>query len=283
VIALLGFLALPLGIPAIATASSAATNSGWIRLGNLAPASSPVDLYVFSSGNSVAQVIVRDLAYGTVSSYNLVGAGAYSVQTRTAGSSASSPPVLSGSVTVQAGQAYTVVTLAATSQAGQLKVLDDSLTAPPGKSLVRVIQASKNQSQVTFHCSCAPGAPGNITTNASSGSVSNYATIPPGTWTMTATGTSATASMPITLAPNTVHTEVVVDKAGSIGIVDLLDAAGAGQPAEGGTNAGFGGTAPHGPGVPLPWLVVIGTGALLIMGGGLALRRNKTHRLTTGL
>jgi Domain of unknown function (DUF4397) len=282
VIALLALLALPLGIPAIATASSAATNSGWIRLGNLAPATSPVDLYVFSSGNSVAQVIVRDVGYGSVSSYNVVGAGAYSVQTRTAGSSASSPSVLSGSVTVQAGQAYTVVTLAAASQAGQLKVLNDSLTAPPGKSLVRVIQASKNQ-QVTFHCSCAAGAPGNITTNASSGSVSSYATIPPGTWTMTATGTSAAASMPITLAPNTVHTEVVVDKAGRIGIVDLLDAAGAGQPAQGGTNAGFGGTAPHGPGGPLPWLVAISTGALLILGGGLGLRRNKAHRLTTGL
>ena len=280
---MLALLALPLGIPAIATASSAATNSGWIRLGNLAPATSPVDLYVFSAGNSVAQVIVRDVAYGTVSSYNVVGAGDYSVQTRTAGASASSPPVLSGSVRVHGGQAYTVVTLAATSQAGQLKVLDDSLTAPQGKSLVRVIQASKNQSQVTFHCSCAPGAPGNITTNAATGSVSSYATIPPGTWTMTATGSSATASMPITLAANTVHTEVVVDKASSIGIVDLLDAAGAGQPGAGGTNTGFGGTAPHGPGVPLPWLVVIGTGALLIMGGGLALRRNKTHRLTTGL
>ena len=34
-----------------------------------------------------------------------------------------------------------------------------------------------------------------------------------------------------------------------------------------------GGTAPHGPGSPLPWLVVIGAGSLLALTGGLRLRR----------
>ena len=280
---LLAFSAVLIGIPATATASSAATTGGWIRLGNLSPATAPVDLYLFSSGNSAAQTILHDVAYGTVSGYQLVGAGGYSVQMRPAGASASSSPVSSASLTVQAGDAYSVVALAAASQAGQLKVLDDSLTTPKGKSLVRVIQAT-DQSQVTFHCSCAAGAPGNITTNAVSGSVSSYATIPVGTWTMSATGPTAKASLPITLMANTVHTEAVVDKAGGgIAIEDLLDSAGSGQPPVGGVGTGFGGTAPHGPGAPLPWLVVIGTGALVTLSGGLALRRTRTHRLTTGL
>jgi len=275
---LLAFLALLFGIPATATAASAAANSGWIRLGNLSPATAPVDLYVFSSGNAAAQIILRDIGYGTVSGYQVVGTGGYTVQMRPAGASASSSPTSSASVTVQAGHAYTVAALV-----GQLKVLDDSLTTPKGKSLVRVIQAT-DEPQVTFHCSCAPGAPGNITTNAAPGSVSSYATIPVGTWTMSATGATAKASLPITLTADTVHTEAVVQKAGgTIGIEDLLDAAGSGQPPVGGVGTGFGGTAPRGPGAPLPWLAVIGAGALLTLGGGVALRRARLHRLTAGL
>jgi hypothetical protein len=281
---LLAFLALLLGIPVGATASSAATSTGWIRLGNLSPATSPVDVYVFPAGNSAAQIILRDVGYGTVSSYDVVNAGGYSVQMRPAGAPASSSPELSASVTVQAGDAYSAFALEGTSKAVQLKVLDDSLTAPKGKSLVRVVQASVNQKQVTFHCSCAPGAPGNITTNASSGSVSSYAPIPPGTWTMTATGRTASADLPVTLTADTVHTEVVVDtKPGSIAIVNLLDAVGVGQPPVGGVSTGFGGTAPRGPGSPLPWVAFMAAGALLSLGGGLAVRRKRLHRLATGL
>jgi hypothetical protein len=280
---LLAFLALLLGIPATATASYAATSSGWIRLGNLSPATSPVDVYVYPSGNSTALITLPDVAYGAVSSYQVVGAGGYSVEMRPAGSPASSSPLLSASVTVQAGDAYSVVALAGASNAVQLKVLDDSLSTPKGKSLVRVIQAS-NQKQVTFHCSCAAGAPGNITTDAASGSVSSYAPIPTGTWTMTATAPSSSAALPVTLVADTVHTEVVVDsKPGSIAIENLLDAVGVGQPPVGGVGTGFGGTAPHGPGSPLPWAAVIGIGALLTLGGALGLRRKRLHRLTTVL
>ena len=52
------------------------------------------------------------------------------------------------------------------------------------------------------------------------------------------------------------------------------------EPLVGGAGTGFGGTAPHGPGSPLPWLAVIGTGALLTLGGGLGWRRAMLARLT---
>ncbi len=278
---LLVSLALLLGIPAAAWAS-AATSTGWIRVGNLSPTTSAVDVYVYSSGSSSPEIVLHDVAYGTVSSYEAVSAGGYSVLMRSAGSSASSQPVLSASVTVQADHSYTVAALTVASSGRQLKVLDDSLTTPTGKSLVRVIQASLNQKAVTFHCSCAPGAPGNIVTNAPSGSVSSYAPIPPGTWNMTATGPSSSASAPVTLVAATVHTEVVIDGPSGIEIINLLDAAGAGQPPTGAAGTGFGGTAPRGPGSPLPWLAVIGAGALLTLASGLRLRRTKLRRLTSG-
>ena len=278
VIVLLAFSALLLGIPAAASASSSAVSTGWIRLGNLT--TSPVDAYVYSSGNSSPQIVLSDLTYGTVSSYQVVNAGDYTVDMRTAGSSSSSKPVFTASATVQAGRAYTVAALTVANVGGQAMVFNDSLTTPAGKSLVRVIQASLNQKTVKFYCSCG----GYITTNAARGSVSAYAPIPPGTWTMTATGSSAKGSLPVTLTAATVHTELVLDTTGGgIEVVNLLDAAGPGQPPVGGVSTGFGGTAPHGPGSPLPWLAVIGAGLLLTLTGGLRLRHNRLRRLTTGV
>jgi hypothetical protein len=276
--------ALLLGIPAAAaSASSATAGTGWIRLAHLSPNTPPVDVYLYSFGNSTAQIVLHHVAYGTVSPYEAVKAGDYSVAMRATGSSPSSQPVLSTSVTVAAGHAYTVAGMGPESGL-RLQVLDDSLTAPAGKSSVRVIQASLKQPSVKFHCSCAPGAAGDIVTKASFASVSPYATIPPGTWTMSATGPSAATSLPVTLAAGTVHTEVVLDGANGLEIVNLIDAAGAGQPPAGGVTTGFGGTAGHGPGSPLPWVAVIGAGALVTLAGGVRLRRNGSRRqLNTGI
>jgi Domain of unknown function (DUF4397) len=278
---LLAFLVLLLSIPVTASASYAAASSGWIRLGNLSASTSAVDVYVYSSGDSSPQFVLPDVTYGTVSAYRSVSAGDYSVKMRSAGSAASSQPVLTADVTVQGGKSYTATALSAAGQAARLKILDDQLTAPAGKSLVRVIQASGKQNGVKFHCSCAPGAAGDIVSKASSGSVSSYAAIPAGTWTMSATGTSGQTSLPVTLAGNTVHTEVVLDGSNGLEIVNLVDAAGTGQPPAGGASTGFGGTAPHGPGSPLPWLAAIGAGVLLVLTGGIRLRRNRLRRLTS--
>jgi outer membrane protein assembly factor BamB len=206
--------------------ASCTRGTGFISFANLSRTTPQVDVYLYSSSNSSGRLVQHDLGYGMASVYIRVTACDYSIEMRIATSPASSQPVLSASITVRAGHAYTVAVLAAPAQARQLRVLDDSLTVPKGLSLVRVIQASLSQKQVTFHCSCAQGAPGNITTDAPSGSVSSYAPIPAGTWTMTATGPSAAASMPVTLTAGTVHTEVVIDGPSGIEILNLLNAGG---------------------------------------------------------
>jgi len=240
-----------------------------------------VDVYLYSSGDASPQLVEHDVAYGTVLPYQAVNVGDYSVKVRAAGSSASSNPVWSVSLTVQAGGAYTVVPLRASAQQGQLKVIDNNLTTPQDKSFVRVIQADINQNQVTFHCSCAAGAPGNITTDAAPGTVSPQAPIPAGTWTMSATGSTGTTSLPVTLTAGTVHTEIVIAApSGGIEIINVTDAAGAGQAPTGGVSTGFGGTAPRPAGSPVPWLAIISAGALLTLAGGWQLRRNGLRRLT---
>jgi serine/threonine-protein kinase len=220
-----------------------AASTGFVSLGNLSQDPSPVDVYLYSSGQSSPRFVQHGVAYGTILPYRPVSAGEYSVKMRAAGSSASSDPVWSVNLTVKAGGTYTVVPLRASAQQGQLRVIDNNLTTPKGKSFVRVIQADLNQGRVTFHCSCAPGAPGNITTDAAPGTVSPQATIPAGTWTMTATSPSASASLPVTLTGGTVHTEIVVAApGGGIQIINLVDATGPRQAPTGGASAGSAGT-----------------------------------------
>ena len=98
---------------ATAFASSATTGTGWIRLAHLSPAASPVDVYLYSFGDSSAHIVLHHVAYGTVSPYEAVTAGDYSVAMRPAGAPATSQPVLSTSVTLVAGHAYTVAGLTA--------------------------------------------------------------------------------------------------------------------------------------------------------------------------
>ncbi len=277
---LLAASALLLGIPAAATASAASATSGtgWIRLAHLSPNTPPVDVYLYSFGNSNAQIVLHHVAYGTVSPYEEVTAGDYSVAMRASGASPSSQPVLSTSVTVNAGHAYTVAGMGPESGL-RLQVMDDQLTTPAGKSVIRVIQASLKEQTVKFTCGGQTIVP-----KATFASVSSYQAIPANTWTMQAIGSGQTATGRFDMAPGTVHTMVVLDGTNGLEIVNLVDAAGAGMPPAGGVTTGFGGTAGHGPGSPAPWLALIGAGALISLTGGFRLRRHGLRRqLNTGI
>jgi hypothetical protein len=267
---LLAASALLLGIPATtAFASSATTGTGWIRLAHLSPNTPAVDVYLYSFDNSTAMIVLHHVAYGTVSPYESVQAGDYSVAMRAAGASATSQPVLSTSVTVAAGHAYTVAGMGPESGL-RLQVLDDKLTAAPGQAEVRVIQASLKQQVVTVTLGSTTLASG-----LKFASVSAYQPVSPGTQSVTVSAGGTDANSSVTLAAGTVHTLVVLDGASGLEVVNLEDASGSGQPPLGGVQTGFGGTAPHGPGSPVPWLVAVGAGFMLALTGGLRLRRNR--------
>ena len=95
---LLAASALLLGVPAAANASvsSASPNTGWIRMAHLSPQMPAVDVYLYSFGGSGRHIVLRHVAYGTVSPYERVGAGDYTVAMRTAGASSASQPRPSG-------------------------------------------------------------------------------------------------------------------------------------------------------------------------------------------
>jgi len=272
--------ALLLGLPAATSAYASSATTGWIRLAHLSPNTPAVDVYLYSFGNSNAQIVLHHVAYGTVSPYESVTAGDYSVAMRAAGASATSQPVLSTSVTIKANHAYTVAGMGPESGL-RLQVLDDALTTPVGQSLVRVIQASLKQHVVTVTYGSTV-----LASNLSFASVSPYQAVLPGTETVTVTAGGSDTHSSVTLAAGTVHTLVVLDGASGLEVVNLEDASGSGKPPVGGVTTGFGGTAPRGPGSPVPWLAVIGAGSLLALTGGLRMRRDglRSHRrLRTGI
>jgi len=267
---LLAASALLLGIPAAtAYASSAKTGTGWIRLAHLSPNTPAVDVYLYSFGDSNAMIVLHHVAYGTVSPYESVQAGDYSVAMRAAGASAASQPVLSTSVTIAAGNAYTVVGLGPESGL-RLAVLDDDLTTPSGQALVRVIQASLKQQVVTVSLGSAT-----LVSGLKFATVSKYRVVTPGTLTVKVSAVGAGTNSSVTLRAGTVHTLVVLDGASGLEVVSLEDASGSGTPPSGGVSTGLGGTAPHGPGSPVPWLAAIGAGFLLALAGGLRPRRTR--------
>jgi Domain of unknown function (DUF4397) len=266
--------ALLLGVPAaVASAAPAAATAGWIRLAHLSPNTPAVDVYLYSFGNKT-KVVLHHVAYGDVSPYETVSPGSYSVAMRAAGASSTSQPVLSTSVNVKADHAYTVAGMGPKSGL-RLQVLDDQLSTQPGKSAVRVVQASLKQQTVKVHCSCG----GDLVSKASFGSVSSYAPIPPGNWTMSVIAPAGGTQEKVPLTSGDVTTLVVLDGAHGLQLDVLRDAAGAGSAPIGAVSTGFGGTAPHGPGSPLPWLGLIAAGCVLAAGGGLWLRRSAFRRL----
>ena len=263
---LLAVPAFLLGIFGAASATASSQGVGWVRLAHFSPNTPAVDVYLYSFGDSSAEVVLHHVAYGDTSPYETLAAGEYTVAMRAAGAAPTTKPALSASLTVKTAHSYTVAGLGPESGL-RLAVLDDQLTPPDGKALVRVIQASLQDHVVTVSYGVSA-----LATSLAFGSVTVYKSVDPRTVTVHVTGPSETTSTAITVAAGTVHTLVVLDGANGLAIDNLVDAAGSAVPPAGGAATGFGGTAPHVPS-PLPWLVLVAAGSLVAVVGGLGLCR----------
>jgi hypothetical protein len=253
--------ALALGLLALAApAASASAGHGWLRLAHLSPNTPAVDVYLYSFGNSNARIVLKHVAYGTVSPYEQVPSGEYTVAMRGAGAPAGSKPVLSTTVNVAAGNAYTVAGMGPASGL-RLQILRDKLVTPPGKALVRVIQASLNQHRVTV---TAAGKV--LASKLAFAKLTSYRTVSGGAWTVHAAGETQSTDASVNLAAGTIYTLVILDDPGHLAIDALEDAAASRVAPAGAPTTGLGGTAPR-PGAPLSWLAG-GVAGLLVAAGG---------------
>ena len=256
--------------PAGAATSHAPASSGygWVRLAHLSPNTPPVNVYLYSYGKPSAMVVLHHVSYGTVSPYERVPHGEYTVAMRGVGASPSSTPVLSNNLMVHPGHAYTVAGVGPEQGAaapGPRRPADHAQGQVAGPGHPGVAEAApRHRHGRRRHAGRQPRvrrrhrlrdrprpAPGWCTPRAS-----------PRSW-----------SGQVKLTPGTIHTLVVLDSSSGLEVTDLMDAAGSSVMPNGGAATGLGGTAPAPGSSPLPWLAALVAGALLTLAGGYRLRR----------
>jgi hypothetical protein len=256
--------ALTFGLLSTVPLASASAGVGWIRLAHLSPNTPAVDVYLYSFRDPNAKIVLHHVSYGTVSGFEQVPVGEYTVAMRAAGAAPGSKPVLSTAVDVSAGHAYTVAGMGPASGL-RLQIIPDRLTTPRGKALVRVIQASLNQDVVTVKADH-----GTLAKHLKFASITRYRAVNPGTWVIRVAGSSERATVSQPLMAGTLYTLVVLDEHGKLAIDPLTDAQGSKVAPTGAPATGLGGTAARPAAALLPWAAV-GLAGLLAAGTGLIL------------
>jgi hypothetical protein len=244
-----------------ASAALAAGPDGWIRIAHLSPQAPAMDMYLYPFGKPGRPLVLKDVSYGAVSAYMAVSPGQYTVAMRGFGAPASSKPALTTSFMVTTGAAYTLAALGP-DPGLRTEVLKDQMSAPPGKAVVRVLQASLRQHQVTVSY-----GPDVLARELAFGAATSYRAVLPGAQTVRFTAPGQHTAKPLTLAADSVHTIVVLDDSSGLKVDAVTDAAGSKIMPKGAISAGFGGTAPRPPANPAPWLVMIAAGTLLAAAG----------------
>ena len=260
---------------AAAPAGPAAAQNGWVRIAHLSPEAPAMDIYLYPFGRPGHPTVLRDVSYGNVSAYMAVPPGQYTVAMRGFGAPASSTPALASSFMVTARTAYTVAALGP-DPGLRVEVLKDQMSPPTGKALVRIVQASIKEHQVTVSY-----GPDILARQLAFGVATSYATVSPGVQTVQFTASGAHTAMPVQLAADTVHTIVVLDDPSGLKVDALMDAAGSQIMPTGGASAGLGGMASSPAADPAPWLLTTAAGALLTAAGFAGLRRSR-HAAAAG-
>ena len=188
-------------------------------------------------------------AYGAVGQYGALPPGSYAVSVRPAGTPVSEPPVLSLTVELEAGQAYTVAGLGTKAEPRLERLVDDLTPPADGSANVRLLPASLAAPTVDVQ---AEGGPV-LARGAALGQPTGYTAAPAGTWTVRASGGSASGTTALELAPGSVYTLLVLDSEdGSLVVEPVVDAVGIGTPPVGGAATGLGGLADDGAALPAP-------------------------------
>lgn len=247
----------------------AAAGSGYVRLAHLSPDTPAVDVYLRPVSGAAQPQTFRAVAYGDMSRYLRLPAGAYQVAMRKAGAPASEQPVITTEVAVDNNGAYTVAGVGRFADLG-LRVLRDDLRLPgPGKSKVRIIQASVKAP--VLDVAGKNGA--KIADGVQFATTTAYREVNPGKWSVQVTpaGGGQSSELPCTLGAGSVYSLIVLDDAGGLKPELHVDAERQGAVPLGSVATGIGGTAPSS---PLPGALTAATTAALITGAlVIALRR----------
>jgi Domain of unknown function (DUF4397) len=256
------------GLTGAQASAAEAEGNGLLRLAHLSPDTPAVDVYVDAVADPESGITLEGVSYGTVSDYQDVPQGEYTVSMREAGAAADTPPVLSTTVAVGSGGASTVAGVGLFADLG-LEIIEDALDTPPaGQARVRVLAGAGNAE--TLDVTLADGTA--VAEGLGFAATSDYVDVPAGSATLQlATEGGEPAEVPVDLAAGSVYSLVVLDESEGLTVQPVLDAASPGVVPQGGVETGAGGTAGAGP-VGSVGLVALGTGAAGVAAGALVLR-----------
>ncbi|WP_167760496.1 DUF4397 domain-containing protein [Blastococcus sp. CT_GayMR16] len=258
-----------------AVPAAAAEDTGLLRLAHLSPDTPAVDVYVDSVADPAARITLTGVDYGTVSEYQDVPTGAYTVSMRPTGADPDTPPVLSTIVEVSGDSARTVAGVGLFASLG-LEIIDDSLATPPsGQARIRVLAGASNAQ--TVDVATVDGT--TVASGLPFATTSDYVDVPAGATTLrVSAGGEPPTELPVDVAAGAVYSLVVLDSDGSgLSVRPVLDAASPGIVPAGGVETGAGGTA----GGDLP----VGVIAAALASGGAALAlglRSRRGRMRYG-
>ncbi len=242
----LAVTAVTAGTVLLAPPGADAAENGLLRLAHLSPDTPAVDVYVDSvddPGDGTALLTVPGVGYGSISEYQDVPEGVYTVSVRQAGADPVTPPLLSTTVQVGVDGARTVAGVGGFADLG-LAVIEDDLTRPPsGQARVRVVAAAATAPTLD-----ASAGGTELATGLAFAEAGDHTAVPAGAGGLRVTVGGEPTELPLDLAPGSVYSLFVLDRPeGGVTVRTVLDAAGAGVVPTGGVETGAGGTAPAEP------------------------------------
>jgi Domain of unknown function (DUF4397) len=229
-----------LASPAVAGATAPAGGTpAYLRLAHLSPDTPKVDVYVDSAADPSQSFSVPGVGYGTVSDYRPMPPGDYVISMRPAGAPATTPPVISTTVSAKPGAAYTVAGTGRSADLG-LSVLSDKLDMPPaGKASVRVINAALSVPTADVGPVNGPAWAQGV----AFGTETDYRDCPLGNWNLKVSSGGTSTTLPLVLKENSTYTVLLVDKGNGLEPEVKQDSRGSGTVPVGGVDTGMGGAA----------------------------------------
>lgn len=265
VAALIAGLALVTGFGAApASAATSGAGTGWLRLAHLSPDTPGTDVRLSSFAAAEPEVVLENVTFGTVSDFQRVPVGFYTVSMVPAGSPPDTTPVLTASIEVASNDCYTVVALGRNAELTAKVFADERLPPPPGQARVRLIQAATAAPAVDVVT--AEGV--DIAQDTAFGTAAPYTAVPAGQRTIEVTPTGG-GQKPVTanveLPAGSVSTLLVLDDpAAGLAVRTLVDSTGMSQMPAGGADTGYGPPQPLRPLYAcLALIALAGAGALL--------------------
>lgn len=178
----------------ISALPASADDNALVRVVHASPGAGNVDVFVDGIK------LLDNFQFGTVTDYVPVPAGSHTVQVAPAGKGIDAA-VITQTLSINAGTVYTVAALGTTSTGFSLGAFVDNNRVSPGRAKVRLYHFSPDAGPVDVSIGEHKLIAGLIYRQ-----VSNYLTIPAGTFTYNVAATQAKAIVPLaaTLGPNTV-------------------------------------------------------------------------------